>query len=146
MVYRIKRVDGFDDEVADTLRELQDEIFGDTAPQVDPEGGWWWLAYAADESRDIAGFCHLSPTEAQPETVAYLKRAGVLMPHRGQGLQRRFVHVRELLARKHSFRTIVSDTTDNPSSANNLIKCGYRIYRPQEPWGFSHTIYWYKDL
>jgi hypothetical protein len=41
---------------------------------------------------------------------------------------------------------IVTDTTDNPSSANNLIACGYRIYAPENPWGFTHTIYWSKDL
>jgi hypothetical protein len=43
-------------------------------------------------------------------------------------------------------RGIITDTSDNPSSANNLIACGYRIYRPTEPWGFNHTIYWTKDL
>jgi hypothetical protein len=43
-------------------------------------------------------------------------------------------------------RSIITDTSDNPSSANNLIACGYRIYRPTDPWGFNHTIYWTKDL
>jgi GNAT superfamily N-acetyltransferase len=143
-MYRIKRVDGSDDEVADTIRELHDEIFADSAPQVDPEWGWWWFAY--DEGRDVAGFCQLAPTIEQPSTVAYLRRAGVRLSHRGKGLQRRFVRVREALARKLGFRSIVSDTTDNPSSANNLIYCGYRIYRPEEPWGFNNSIYWYKDL
>jgi GNAT superfamily N-acetyltransferase len=143
MVYRIKRVDGNDDETADLLRELHDEIFGDSAPQIDPEEGYWWVAH---DGREVAGFCMLMATEAQPTTVAYLKRAGVRLLHRGQGLQRRFVRVREMLARKLGFRTLVTDTTDNPSSANNLIACGYRIYRPPEPWGFHHTIYWYKDL
>lgn len=146
MVYRIALVDGFDPEVADTIRELHDEIFGDTAPNVNPERGWWWLAYACDDSRQLAGFCGLTPTFGQPHDVAYLKRAGVLMPHRGQGLQRRFVRVREARARKAGFQSIVTDTSDNPSSANNLIKCGYRIYQPPEPWGFTHTIYWTKDL
>ena len=78
--------------------------------------------------------------------MGYLKRAGVRLPHRGQGLQRRFVRVREAQARREGFSALVTDTSDNPSSANNLIACGYRIYRPDEPWGFPHTIYWFKDL
>lgn len=144
MTYRIKRVDGEDEDYADALRTLHDEIFGDTAPQVDPENGWWWIAYGGGE---VAGFCHLAPTAGASITgMAYLKRAGVRLPHRGQGLQRRMVYVREALARKLSFTAIVSDTTDNPSSSNNLIRCGYRIYTPQEPWGFSNTIYWFKEL
>lgn len=151
MPYRIRQVDGHDDEIADTLRDLHDEIFGNTAPQIDPEHGWWWLAFAADQARDIAGFCGLTPTYGDPRVenvpnIAYLKRAGVLLPHRGQGLQRRFVRVREALARRLGFTSIVTDTTDNPSSANNLIACGYRIYKPQGPWGFNHTIYWSKQL
>jgi hypothetical protein len=146
MTYRITRVDGDDDNIAELLRELHDETFGDAAPQIDPEQGWWWIAYSVDGGRDVAGFCWLTPTDADPLRIGYLKRAGVLMPHRGQRLQRRFVRVREAQARRVGLKTLVTDTSDNPSSANNLIACGYRIYRPPEPWGFPHTIYWYKDL
>lgn len=145
MRYRIKEVDASDEDIAETIRDLHDEIFGSTAPQVDPERGHWWLAFATDASRDIAGFCGLTSTYGDP-TLGYLKRAGVTLPHRGQGLQRRFVRVREAKARKLGMRSIITDTSDNPSSANNLIACGYRIYRPEEPWGFNHTIYWTKDL
>lgn len=146
MAYRIKRVDGNDEEIAELLRDLHDEIFGDSAPQVHPEEGWWWIAYAVDETRDIAGFCWVKPTTALPRTMAYLARAGVRLSHRGAGLQRRFVRVREALCRRLGFEQIVTDTTDNPASANNLIRCGYLTYRPQSPWGFSNTIYWMKNL
>jgi GNAT superfamily N-acetyltransferase len=144
MIYRIKRVDGEDEEIAELIRELHDETFGREAPQIDPSCGWSWIAY---DGREVAGFCHLVHTEgATRDTLAYLKRAGLRLPHRGQGLQRRFVRVREALARRAGFKACVSDTTDNPSSANNLIKCGYKIYTPQQPWGFNNTIYWYKEL
>ncbi|MFI4971128.1 MAG: GNAT family N-acetyltransferase [Hyphomicrobiales bacterium] len=145
MVYRISAVDGDDEDIADTIRELHDEVFGDTAPQVDPTNGHWWLAFAIDEGREIAGFCGLTQTYGDP-SIGYLKRAGVRLQHRGQGLQRRFVRVREARARKLGMRDLVTDTSDNPSSANNLIACGYRIYRPPSPWGFPHTIYWTKSL
>jgi GNAT superfamily N-acetyltransferase len=145
MTYRLTEVDTSDEDVADTIRELHTEIFGDSAPQVDPERGFWWLAFEASRGRELAGFCGLTPTYADP-SLGYLKRAGVLRAHRGQGLQRRFVRVREAKARKLGMRGLVTDTSDNPSSANNLIACGYRIFRPAKPWGFDHTIYWNKDI
>jgi len=146
MIYRLKRVDGFDDEDADLIRTLHDACFGNTAPQVDPERGQWWVAYTADDTREAAGFCGLTPTYAHPFEVGYLKRAGVLPWHRGAGLQRRFVRVREARARRNGWSSIVTDTTDNPASANNLIACGFRIYEPPVPWGYPQTIYWRKEL
>lgn len=148
MVYRIREVDGADEDVVDILRDLHDECFGDTAPNLnstDIDRGHWWLAFAIDERRDVAGFCGLTPTYADP-TLGYLKRAAVRKEHRGAGLQRRFVRVREAKARRLGFRAIITDTSDNPSSANNLIRCGYRIFAPENPWGFRHTIYWTKEL
>jgi GNAT superfamily N-acetyltransferase len=145
LVYRINEVDGADEEYADILRELHEAVFLDSAPQIDPERGHWWLAYAIDERRELAGFCGLTPTFADP-AIGYLKRAGVLRPHRGQGLQRRFVRVREAKARRLGMHSIITDTSDNPSSANNLISCGYRMYSPEHPWGFTHTCYWTKTL
>lgn len=146
MVYRIREVDGGDDDTAELIRELHDDCFGDTAPNINPERGWWWLAYAVDGSREVAGFCGLTPTYAHPTEIAYLKRAGVRPCHRGAGLQRRFVRVRERKAQRMGFASIITDTTNNPASSNSLIACGYRIYEPVEPWAFKHTIYWRKEL
>ena len=145
MVYRIREVDASDDDIAELIHELHDEVFGDSAPPVDPERGHWWLLYDVDGSREVAGFCGLTPTYSDP-TIGYLKRAGVLPMHRGKGLQRRLVRVREARARRNGWTHIVTDTTDNPPSANNLISCGYRIYRPPQPWGYPETIYWSKAL
>lgn len=145
MAYRIKRVDGSDEDIAETIRELHEECFGNSAPQVNTDDGFWWLAYAVDETRDIAGFAGMV-VSYHDTNAAYFNRVGVRLPHRGQGLQRRFTRVLETLARKEGYRQIVSDTTDNPPSANNLIECGYRTFTPAVPWGFRHTIYWKKDL
>jgi GNAT superfamily N-acetyltransferase len=141
LAYRIKRVDG--DDFAETLLELDEEVFGDSAPRIKPERGWWWIVH---DGRELAGYCGLNPTEATPLEGAYLARAGVLLPHRGQGLQRRLIRVREALARRSAFKWIVTDTTDNPASANTLIACGYKIYRPPQPWAFNNSIYWIKNL
>lgn len=148
MAYRIKEVDGTDEDVLDTLQELHDECFGNSAPNIsaaEAARGYWWLAFDVDGRRDIAGFCGLTPTYAD-ESLGYLKRAAVRRHHRGAGLQRRFVRVREARARKLGMRAIITDTSDNPASANNIIKCGYRMFTPENPWGFRHTCYWEKNL
>jgi phage terminase large subunit len=44
------------------------------------------------------------------------------------------------------FRGMHSDTTDNLASANNFIRAGYRLYRPQYPWGWPNTLYWRKSI
>jgi GNAT superfamily N-acetyltransferase len=146
MLYQLREVDGADEEIADEIKELHELTFWKEAPPVNPEGGYWWLAYALDGARDIAGFCGLTWSTLAPET-GYLKRAGVLAEHRGAGLQRRFVKVREAKARRLGMRWVVTDTTDNIPSANNLIKCGYLLFKPEVPWGPSGaTLYWRKTL
>ena len=35
---------------------------------------------------------------------------------------------------------------NNIHSANNPIKAGYRLYVPTFPWGFSHALYWRKQI
>jgi hypothetical protein len=45
-----------------------------------------------------------------------------------------------------TWESIVSDTTNNPISANNFIQAGYRLYEPELPWAWSHTLYWRKWL
>lgn len=145
MVYRVREVDGDDEEIADILHDLHVETFGHDEYIPEFDNGHWWLAWAVDGRREIAGFCGL--TKSQGDRLSgYLKRAGVLRPHRGQGLQRRFVRVREARARRNGWTRMITDTTDNPSSANNLIKCGYRIFTPVEPWFRQDTIYWEKSL
>jgi GNAT superfamily N-acetyltransferase len=132
--------------MAELIRELHDETFGDTAPQINPEEGWWWIAFDVEESRDIAGFLGMVPSYGSPKSIAYFQRVGVVDRHKGRGLQRRLMRAMEAKARRLGFKTIVTDTSDNPPSANNLIACGYLTYHPPEPWGFNHTIYWSKDL
>lgn len=52
----------------------------------------------------------------------------------------------EKRGRRVGWDTIVSDTTDNPVSANNFICAGYRLYEPEVPWAWSHSLYWRKWL
>lgn len=140
--YRIAEVDGEDEDIADILDELHDACFLDSAPKV-KYYGYWWIAYVYQE-KEPAGFAGITPSSIGPG-VGYLKRAGVLPAHRGMGLQRRLLKVRERKARSLGWASVITDTTDNVPSANNLIKAGYRLFSP-EPWAMEHSCYWRKDL
>jgi len=102
-IYRIREVDGQDDDVADTLADLHRLTFFDGASIPEFDGGRWWLV-----------FFEAMPMEAR--------------------------------AKHNGWSWVVSDTTDNLTSANNFIRAGYRLYQPQYPWGWPNTLYWRKSL
>jgi GNAT superfamily N-acetyltransferase len=141
-MYRIRAVDGFDDEAAEAIHSLHADTFLGLAPAVDPENGYWWLAYYED---DPIGFAGLIPSTYEPR-YGYFSRVGVLNAHRGNGLQRRMMRAVEARAKQHGWKGIISDTTDNFASANNFIRCGYVTFAPKYPWSFKTAIYWRKDF
>jgi GNAT superfamily N-acetyltransferase len=155
--FLIKEVDAEDDHYAEEILTLHDLTFFDPLVRPDLTRGYWWLAYAKLDwvtTKDWSGlpstyepiaFCGLTHALSTPGT-GYLKRAGVLKAYRGQGLQRKLITVRERKARKLGLDTMVTDTTDNPPSANSLIKAGYRIFEPAYRWAFEHSLYWRKTL
>jgi GNAT superfamily N-acetyltransferase len=153
MSFRFKEVDADEPHYRDDLIELHDLTFFDPMIRPDLPRGYWWLVY--DEAsfgtynrikpHVAIGFCGLTHTLTDPNT-GYLKRAGVLRDYRGQGLQRRMITVRERKARRLGLTTMLTDTTDNPASANSLIRAGYKIFEPAYRWAFNHSIYWKKDL
>ena len=99
----------------------------------------WWLAY-----RDgyLAGYCGARMIGDD----AYLCRAGVLNGHRGHGIQRKLIAARVRWARRHGAARVISDTAPwNVSSSNNLIRCGFTTYAPQEEWR-EVAIYWERAL
>jgi GNAT superfamily N-acetyltransferase len=144
--YKIKRVDPDDDVIAEEIALLHALTFANQAPPIKPERGWWWLAYDMREPPPTSiAFAGLTEFDCRPK-LGYLKRCGVLPYHQGQGLQRKLIRVRENHARKLGMLHIFTDTTDNPASANNLIEAGYRMWSPENPWGFKETLYWRKKL
>ncbi|NPU64591.1 GNAT family N-acetyltransferase [Bradyrhizobium sp. 83012] len=138
---RIRKVDG--QRHRRVLADLHDETFGDTAPQIDTSYGDFWIAY--DEATPV-GFCQMVQSTLAPN-VGYHKRAGVLASHRGQGLQLRFLKVREAYAKRRGWTRVISDTAfHNISSSNNLIRAGYRLFEPPLRWAFATGLYWTKDI
>jgi GNAT superfamily N-acetyltransferase len=146
--FRIKEVDADDPLYRDDLIELHDRTFLDVTIRPDFTTGYWWLVYdhtLYQDPKNPFGFCGLTEAASTPG-AGYLKRAGVLPHYRGNGLQRRMITVRERKARRLGLATMLTDTTDNPASANSLIKAGYRLFEPAYKWAFQHSLYWTKDL
>jgi GNAT superfamily N-acetyltransferase len=141
-MYRIREVDGQDDEVADTLADLHRLTFFDSASIPTFDLGHWWLAYRGTMPVAFAGV--IPSTRAT--NAGYLSRVGVLRKHCGHGLQLRLMRALESRARLNGWRSVVSDTTENVVSANNFIRGGYRLYQPQTPWAWPNTLYWRKFI
>ena len=141
-MYRIREVDGDDDEIADTLADLHRLTFFESATIPEFDQGHWWLAYYGWLPVAFAG---LVPS-THAHNAGYFCRVGVIRNHCGNGLQLRLIRAMEWRAGRKGWRCIVSDTTDNLISANNFIRAGYRLYRPEYPWGWPNTLYWHKSL
>ena len=140
--YRIREVDGQDEETADILTELHRLTFFGCAPIPSFAGGHWWLA--CQRANPVA-FAGMAPS-THVRNAGYFCRVGVLQPHWGNGLQRRLMRALESRARRNGWSHVVSDTTGNIASANNFIRAGYRMYQPQIPWSFPNALYWRKII
>ena len=141
-MYRIRAVDGGDDEVAEVLGDLHQRTFLDSAAAPRFDRGSWWVAYQGTEAVAFAGV--VPSTHAR--NSGYFCRVGVVRKHQGHALQRRLMRAIETDARRSGWDSVVSDTTDNSISANNFIARGYLLYNPESPWGWSNTLYWRKWL
>jgi hypothetical protein len=139
-MYRVREVDALDDDIADALAELHLLTFFDGAPVPKFDQGHWWLAFCETEPVAFAGVVR----STHVCNAGYFCRVGVLRKHCGKKLQLRLMRALEVRARRNGWCSIISDTTDNVSSANNFIRAGYRLYQPQTPWAWPHTLYWRK--
>src|SRR6185312_17191941 len=60
-MYRIREVDGNDDDVVDTLAELHQLTFLDAAPVPKFDQGHWWLAFRGPEPVAFDGINSVHP-------------------------------------------------------------------------------------
>jgi GNAT superfamily N-acetyltransferase len=140
MSYCIREVDG--DFESDVLTELHALTFQDGSPQADYSEGFWWLAYYGARPVAFLG----AKESVLGDDVGYFYRVGVDPKHRGNSLQLRLMRAMHAKARRIGWRRIVTDTNDNPSSANNIIRAGYLMWKPERPWSFAAAQYWVKDI
>lgn len=123
------------------LRDLQKLCLPADRPYDSPYA-WYWLGFWGQTP---VAFCIMSPSIRWSNCV-YLARSGVAPEFQGQGLQKKMILIREKWARKHKYEWAITDTTENPQSANSLISRGYKVYEPKKPWGLRRAIYWRKKL
>ena len=141
-MFRIREVDGHDDEIAETLADLHRLTFFDGASIPGFDHGHWWLAYHKTVPIAFAGVV----PSTHVYNAGYFCRVGVLRKYCGLGLQLRLMRALELRSRHNGWSSVVSDTTDNLASANNFIRAGYRLYQPQAPWAWPNSLYWRKSI
>jgi GNAT superfamily N-acetyltransferase len=141
-MYRIREVDGQDEEISDTLGDLHRLTFFDGARVPQFDHGQWWLAF---HEGTAVGFAGMVPS-THVANAGYFCRVGVLRKYCGHRLQLRLMRALEARARRNGWDAVVSDTTDNISSANNFIRAGYQLFRPQSPWAWPSTLYWRKGI
>lgn len=126
------------------LTGAQCDLLPADAP-CDPAIGHWLIAFDKANAGQFAGFACLKVTEH--EGYGYLARAGVYENYRGKGLQVRMIRARERLGRQLGLTVMVCDThRNNIASSNSLIRCGYKLYRPHEPWALAESLYWIRKL
>lgn len=123
----------------DALLFLQHLILPQDRPCSTDDGAWW----LAEDKGEPVGFAGIKPSLQWMDTM-YLCRAGVVPEARGKGLQKRLIRARETYARNMRMTWLISDTTNNPASANSLAACGFRMFEPSRPWGNRYTLYWRK--
>lgn len=140
-MYKIRHVEG--EEYHEELLEMQTICLPwcDKPLSVE-DGGEWWIVFFEDVP---VGFGAIK-TSVRWRYTGHLSRAGILPGHRGQGLQRRLIRVRERWAKQQGWEWLITDTNGTPSSANNLAKCGFLMYDPKIQWGLAGAIYWRKYI
>ena len=140
MSIRIKKVDNNDPLVQLMLRDMDKECFpseGEAQPCV--ESGDWWVAL---DGKIPVGYACVRESKVRPGW-GYHSRVGVVNTHRGKGLQRRLTRVLVSFAKRERMYGLITDTAKyNVVSSNNLIECGFRLYRPADPWSFESALYW----
>ncbi len=134
------------DKQLEAIADLHMELFNGGARSVpDLQSGHWWLVHHAGQSVAFAGLD--SVTSGGRDHAAYLCRSGVLWDHQGNGLQKRLIRLRMTKARQLGWEWIISDTlANNYASANSLISCGFKLFKPPRKWGERGSLYWRRPL
>lgn len=142
MIAHVRRVDATDPQVAARIMQMQREVLPTDEPR-ELDGDLWWLAIA--DGRPV-GFAAMRILPSEGGVIAYLSRAGVLRCARGRGIQKRLIRARVRHAARLGATVVVTDTTENPASANSLIAVGFRMYEPQRAWAMPQSLYWIRTL
>jgi GNAT superfamily N-acetyltransferase len=139
-------VDANDPAIARVLADMNG-LFPDDFYDLDSEHfqhGLWLVATTGPPLR-IVGFAGSVPFRPF-DNFLYFKRVAVLPEYRGNSIQRIFMQLTESYARKIGYTHLISTTDiENIYSANNFIKTGWQLTKPEKPWEPT-SLYWIKKL
>jgi len=131
------------------LRWLDAEIFPNDTPAVIGTANWF-LAWNNDQA---VAFCGWKPYLLDLDIVGFHYRAGVLSSHRGQGLQRKMIELRESEMIRSNIKVAVTYTeVYSAASMTSFINMGYRPYEATEKTAlcdlnkFRRMVHWKKNL
>jgi len=132
-------------KVEKEVLRLDKAIFAGS-PKVELTDAWWWLV-RNDEGKPIA-FAGMRPAIMDcHKGMAYMVRSGVIKSERGQGIQKKLIKARINLARRLGFSAVVTYVMDwNLASANSLIGCGFKLYKPKVQYYGKDVFYFRKAL
>ena len=121
------------------LQALDAKVFYGCGNEFKKNRDWWVMV----DNDQIVAYCGC----LYSERICIFVRAWVYEPYRGQGYQRKMIAARIRAAKADKCYSVVTYTvTDNPVSANNLIKRGFKIYEPQYKWVGKNVIYFIKNI
>lgn len=115
-----------------------------------PDDGNWFIIYNNEKPVAYAGLVDFDkqskPKKKKRTDMCFFTRCGVREGHRGKGLQRDLIFHRICKAKAIGYSSIITTTYENPSSSNNLINAGFKLYTPETTWGIDGTNYWWLNL
>lgn len=131
------------------LRWLDAEIFPTDMPSVVGTANWF-LGWDNDTA---VAFCGWKPYLLDLELVGFHYRSGVLSTHRGLGLQRKMIELRESEMIRSNIKVAVTYTeVYSAASMTSLINMGYRPYEANEKTAlcdlskYMRMVHWRKNL
>jgi len=121
-----------------TLRRIDDvEEVRELHALAFPNDSWvgddhtFWIARNVDGK--AVGFC--SAIYRPEGNYVFLSRAAVAAAARGGGLQRKMIRTRVAWAKRQGAQLVLTYTLlKNYESFVNLLKCGFRFYKPDEAY------------
>lgn len=144
---RILALDVSNAGVADAVATWQTSLFPSDAPVDIPSSLWWWARVKPATGLSFCvGLAGLQVGHQGDAVTGYLSLAGVVPGWRGLGIHKDLIRKRITKARELGLLRLVTDTYNNPASANNLIDLGFRTFMPDAPWKADGAVYWFKDL
>lgn len=124
-----------------SLNILDNEIFNVYGDKIcNKEKSWWWIAFYGKRQIGFAGLEKI-------KNEGFLIRSGVSKYFRGLGLQKRLIRTRIKKCKNLGIRKIITYTSyENIISANNLIKCGFKLYSPEKKYGLKNSLYFKMEI